>query len=72
MRRKPVPTRLGQIKQQIIDWLLNVTLEHVLFFLILLGVLVVIIVLLYSLLFPVQCAEGYVYMRGVCVMGYKP
>lgn len=72
MRHRTNRTRWQQFQQRIIDWLLDLDPINVWFavtaFLL---VLLMCIVIFYGITQP-TCAEGYVYMRGVCVQGYRP
>lgn len=71
MRNKHV-TRAQQMKQAIVNWLLDLDAIELIPIILLVLVLALAAIAFYSLLFPPQCIEGYVYIRGICVQGYKP
>lgn len=72
MRRHPRPNAFQQFKQRIIDFLLDFDVDEIVLIAWILFILVVCGIVLFNGLFHAQCQEGYVYVRGVCVQGYRP
>lgn len=75
MRNKRlIPTRAQRIQQRVVDWLLSLDSASILLISWITVLVLAVCALIYVLLNPnlPQCIEGYVYMRGICVQGYKP
>lgn len=72
VRRRTNRTRWQQLQQRIIDFLLDLDWHDVVIAFLLIMTIAFVIWAVHLRITNGGCEEGYIYIQGVCVQGYKP